>query len=551
MAETTTSERKRRFGSSVPNSLSNEDEPGKADGKLNGASETVDEEVEILLPIRKKAKTTAPRPLRLLKPNLPLQYIPSSDSDASHLLALRYPADQPNHEHTTHHEEHAIRGAHFTLASTSQPLAHETMNCSYCKMSIEGGVAGLRRHQTGKTHVLNVLRGILKYIAPHLLPATMWNFPAQISFNIQDQDFLAYFNDQISQCESFDANGPSSTFNDSYMTSAAPKKTFKLDCDLLMYLMVVESKNVGHILDTVESVYLKQCRLMNMFPLDKSRRICPFCDIQDAYSVLKPKVAPIPSSSSLLDPVPSSPPSTSHTTYEDSLMQFWRHLSSDSHRNIVGKFWREHHVSHPSLFANRYVSSPNDSHTTFKRSKSAVEKRNDSLALVPLEWFDASSYMLSQSQLQRILECWSRLKKLVSLVPKPLNVIATESQDLSSALFLPLHPIPLPLPSSFSSQIVGEPLKDQILRFMKSGREAKQQGLERVGAKWASAVKAFLASHPGMTTRQLIQLVRLERAANPNQNESRGVWYPNFGGVWNETTRANHARNFIGSQRHH
>ena len=128
-----------------------------------------------------------------------------------------------------------------------------------------------------------------------------------------------------------------------------------------------------------------------------------------------------------------------------------------------------------------------------------------------------------------------RLKKLVACVPKIVG--GAPQADVQ------INPVVEPRNAQFSSIINSTPIKDQIMKRMTPG-EAKFG--ERVGSKWADAVKSFLALQPNMTSRQLIQLVRLERAANPHHIRQ---WYPSFGGVWNETTRANHARTFFASQR--
>jgi hypothetical protein len=329
-----------------------------------------------------------------------------------------------------------------------------------------------------------------------------------------------------------------------------------LDHHFMSFVYAMKPKKLQSRFGHLNQLYLQLCGLWRVSPLS-SPFSCPLCEGDTRYLISVTARTAYPASSS--QPTAPSPSFSPHSSSEndsnsfgEEILQFWRHLASVIHRNQVERFWREHHIVHPSSFANRSKSATSSSSNKISSSSNHRDvlhfKLNGFLFDLPPALFDASNYMLSQADLQLKLESWSRLSLLVQSLPEsavtlsttPLSEVAMEQWRID-------HPS-VEMSPTVSRRVTEEdiPLKDKIMRFMIPG-EVKG---ERIGAKWAGAVKNFIqAFDPSMTSENLIRMARLERMANPHLAARQSSWFPSFGGVWNETTRADHKKTFFASQR--
>jgi hypothetical protein len=424
--------------------------------------------VQSLQPPHKKAKYGPPRPLRILRP------VAANSKQSS----VGGPTKSP--EPPSHHEELAstpvetekrdrLSSPPFSGASTSfSGTSESSWNCEYCKRSIEGGEAGRRRHQAGEKHLSRVLRAIAKYIAPNILPATEFKFPARLSFNVQQKEFFTFMEEQEQKFNELAVfiNEP---------TSAPDFDSIKhttLDVDVLMAIKTLKPKNMSHKFLNIDLVYRTLCQLKNRFPLCGSSFKCAFCE---DFEALSPSSDPSVRSSA---PVASSSATTDQSLSfnEDALLDLWRHFASESHRKAVAKFWREHRV--------RCLDAPNPSTLP---SKSSEPPQPMLSTRVPATYADSASFLLTQAQLQRKLEEWAKLAQLIALIPKTGGLQGERGDQEPDLPMLP-PAIPPAWVSPISFESVNLSIKDTICKFMKPG-EAKRG--ERIGSKWADAVKAF------------------------------------------------------------
>lgn len=482
-----------------------------------------------------------PRPLRLLPATL-------AASDVSS------PKLPPAASHTVAHA--GVESVAPQQNSGSKPLPTElkdsadsvSLFCVYCGQSLEGGEAGRRRHQSGERHVRRVLTGIVKYIVPCLLPCLSWRFPSSIPFSLPIAESTLWIKQQLLQLREYSL----STSND---TDDMQALASSIDLDLIFYLNVARPKQLKGEW-AIENAYSNLCALHQLLPLTFPLH-CPFCDAKDAYT---PKMRD--TDTVFKQEVWISP--------ESELSAFWKHLGSESHLSRVSKFWKEHNIRHPSQLTQ--LSSRQGSKT-----KSNVISGSDSiLDKLPQDYFAESRFIMTQANLQRTMESWSRLARIVQeiewdslpLAPAnpdslPSSSIPTPSSQppgLAPQAFAPFSsgspsPFPfLPPPSHF----LLPPPKELTLRESIKAMEtpSKVADNQRIGARWAEAIKSYVATRltspsstphgltqEGLTNPStlLIALSRQERIRNPAATRD---WFPSFGGVWHEASRAQHVKQY-------
>lgn len=503
---------------------------------------------EGLIPPKKKAKFAPPRPLRTLHSSGPVASLVAhstvvsvgiSSNEAALGQQRRY-GDPPQADSATKTK----LASPASEASNCGP-AHSTSYCSYCKRSIEGGEGGKRRHQNGQKHVFRVLRGIHKYVAPVLLPFSSWRYPAEMARLSSPTDIENFVSSQLDMLESLSlapSDTPEAEFKASYGS---------IDWDLAVFLHLTRPSNLSKRLGTLDfALLVKVSSATKRLCLPPEPVQCPMCDASSTYCAQPVRMSTNStentcSSTASGDASISSSTATS-TMHEEQYLSFVRHMASELHRKTVLKFWRDHHVSHPSLPSFGHLTSPQTSKSMLSKTEPTdprLDPYTSHLFNLSTSFFLSTSYAMEPAHYQEMMESWSRLHKTIRELVIEQPLAAAEVNPPIPFVALPM-PFMLPYYLPVAPHVVPDmelSLKQRILKFTLPGPPKKG---DRIGSQWADAVKAFIAATPGMTTLQLIKLSKLERYGDARLQPS---WFPSFGGVWNETTRADHRRAFFKS----
>lgn len=546
-------ERKRIRQNSEPDELH---EPNSSSTVGNGSlvCQNLGKESESSQPVRKKPKYSAPRPLRLLKaPSLssgPKSTISSSSSSSCTPL----PSFQSVSSSSTAENGKKRKNEAHGNESPSTDMAHTSLYCTYCRRSIEGGEAGKRRHQHGQKHVFKILRGIDKYVAPIILPFANWRFPRILAPTTPISALISLFDDQERLIERFESflELEQTSRDENYDKDIADVAS-KIDMHLAVFLLAAQPRNMRNKFKKLDRVYGRICELNGTSPIPMKSIDCPLCEAQveyatkPAWEIKKSEENLNDSSASETTPLASKSIPSDERMNEEFFENFLRHLASEQHRKIVEKFWRDHNVSHPDLPSFSKLSPLPSTGTMLKKH---VHPRDDpytsDLFKKPKNRFEASSYALTGSQLQQCLDSWSKLRKMIALVSTSAEGVPQEELFQKQNFFSPVMPypyvLPYPVPYNTAPREEDLSLKERIWRFAvpESSQNKKSKFKERVGSRWANAVKAYMAANPGTSAAQLIKLSRLERMGDASKQPSN--WFPSFGGVWNESTRSEHRR---------
>lgn len=579
-----TSQRGRHPGASVTDA-----EPSSTpiDESPSLESATTNKNTEGQPPPRKKPKLAPPRPLRIVRP--PGSNTAATSSRNASIIAPLVASESKLVEPSpsglaTTPKSNGSNSSNSAPGSSQNQVSYVSSDCNYCHKLIEGGEAGRRRHQNGQRHVFNVLRGVDKYMAPFILPFAQWRYPTSLSSISAATGSATSFLEEQGRLIADFVERPSDASIEELKASYR-----SIDVNLAFFLLITQPRGMKAAAKSLTWETLDHLRnLHGHLPFPSTLPKCPICAAEEEYSVHSRHVAPaLPEleSDETLNAPTASPShvnqyltdSIGKTLTESLFLEYLRHLASDEHRKAIDKFWRDHHVSHPNSPAMSKLTVPQVKHGK-SLLKDAVnppdEPRNAYLFKLKESHFVKDSYALDMAHLQRSIEAWAKLRNLINTATsvQPRDESASNIDALSSPYaphpnlvplpgfpfafphpFNPLvpfagHPWGLhPLPSNTTPAIpvpqndADVPLKQRILKFALPYDTKKG---ERIGARWADAVKAFIAANPGMSTTQIIKLSRLERAGDPRRQPT---WYPSFGGVWNESTRADHQRSFFRS----
>lgn len=579
------SQRERLSGATAANP---EHLPSSIGQETSHNSVSIDNQAEGLLPPRKKPKLAPPRPLRTVRPP-GSNVAPLTSNGPSKIAPLVSSASKETGTSPT--KAIATQNSNVTKASSlaatpsQSQVSYFSKDCSYCHKLIEGGEAGRRRHQNGQQHVFNVLRGLVKYVAPDILPFSQWRFPTPISsVNTTSGAMAAFLQEQGRLIELFaehPLDAPIEELKASYRS---------IDVNLAFFLLITQPKAMKSATKALTWDILNRIRGLHGFlSFPSLLPKCPICGADEEYST---HTRPLTIASTEQEPsetsnISSAPHSQASQYLCDSIgsnlseslfLEYLRHLASEEHRKSIDKFWRDHHVSHPSdpAMSNLTVSRTNHGQSLLKDSVLPPDDpRNAYLFKLNESHFGKDSYALDMAHLQKSIESWARLRHIVfngsgSIVNgndsasnfettssslHPSQMALAPSNGLLPAAYPPFNPMaPFPahpwglfgIPPAYAPSVLAAPLSDADVplkqRILKFALPYDAKKGERVGARWADAVKAFIAANPGMSTTQIIKLSRLERAGDPRRQPT---WYPSFGGVWNESTRADHQRSFF------
>lgn len=552
-ATTPSSERKR----SLPLDLSSEtltDARSPIDFKHDVNTSAISTLEQIAPPARKKPKLAPPRPLRIVRGpgiNSPNTTIPN----ASNRESLTTKSDSSAQIAPLVLEKLSSNSTSKLSEKSDSPVAeilnqgpsHSSLYCIYCKRTIEGGESGKRRHQSGQKHVFRVLAGVNKFLAPIILPCIAWHFPPKMANLVDFKGVFTVIDEQVRLMEDLAQLPPECWVTELRLISK------QIDLHLALFLYFVRPKFVKKRLKILDHDLLNVIyEVHNRLPIPSKIVNCPICNPPQEYSINKSsnsvQAREIASNSTSMASSSAEFPESDCLLNEERFLAFMRHLGGDGHRKAVKKFWRDHHVSHPNTPSfQRLTPIRVDKAKSLK--KDAVRPHDDPrtafLFTLPNYRFDSDFYALPASELQKMMESWLKLRKMVGENDQQRSTAPASEAEPSNPIPqfspLPVFLYPPPMPIMVDESEI--PLKQRILKFVLPGPPKKG---ERVGYQWANAVKAFIAANPGMSTSQIIKLSRLERLGDPTRQPP---WFPSFGGVWNETTRADHKRAYFKSER--